>query len=596
MDTSVPEEANPEDPAIRQEADEERSAATLTAYNLDVRVFASQGSIAVRASLTVRNDGATPLKRLRLQLSSTLAWERVLTGGRPAAFNVQALRSDVDHTGRVTEAVITLPSVLAPRSTLIVDAMYSGAVPLNAMRLEQIGTPTDIALHSDWDQVSSEAVALRGFGDVLWYPASAPPVALGDGAKYFSETGRHKLAQIGASFKASITEEFAGEPPDLAVLNGRVEPVNVVTSPSGAYPGVVTVNSARSTLGFIEPSLFLLRRREIDGEDLQVYTSSTDGAGAQNYLAAAALADALVHQWLGGRPPFPLTVVDLPEPDDASFESGSTFFTSIASGSGLASASPPTGEPDNKKPDTRKLAQTLTHALSHASFQSLRPWLDEGVAHFLSNEWLVQTGGRQTALEAGELQRNALALAEPGTPGESKGESLVSAFDPIYYRTKAAYVLGMLRDIAGESALSTALRAYVSADDKRDDYFESLVEKASGKDLRWFFDSWVYRDQGLPDLSIVRIYPRQSSEAGQYLVTLDLANDGYAEVEVPVTVRSSETSVTERVRIAGRGQVTHRILLPGEPLEVELNDGSVPEVQATLHRHTILASTTPEAK
>ncbi len=53
--------------------------------------------------------------------------------------------------------------------------------------------------------------------------------------------------------------------------------------------------------------------------------------------------------------------------------------------------------------------------------------------------------------------------------------------------------------------------------------------------------------------------------------------------EVPVTVRSADTTVTQRVRIPGRGKVVQRILIQGKPTEVQLNDGTVPESQASIH-------------
>ena len=79
--------------------------------------------------------------------------------------------------------------------------------------------------------------------------------------------------------------------------------------------------------------------------------------------------------------------------------------------------------------------------------------------------WLEKQSGRQKALEILESGRAALALAEPSSPGESPGQPLAQAIAPVYYRTKAAYVFWMLRDLAGDPALSAALRAYDPAAD-----------------------------------------------------------------------------------------------------------------------------------
>jgi len=41
---------------------------------------------------------------------------------------------------------------LAPGQSIQLDVTYSGAIAQSAQRLLVIGTPDDIALHSDWDE------------------------------------------------------------------------------------------------------------------------------------------------------------------------------------------------------------------------------------------------------------------------------------------------------------------------------------------------------------------------------------------------------------------------------------------------------------
>ncbi len=98
----------------------------------------------------------------------------------------------------------------------------------------------------------------------------------------------------------------------------------------------------------------------------------------------------------------------------------------------------------------------------------------------------------------------------------------------------------------------------------------------------------------MPDLSIANVFPARAAGVGQYLVAVDVANDGYAETEVPVTVRSQDASATERVHLLPRSKTTHRFLLQGMPTEVSVNDGTVPEVQASIHQQTLtVAKNTP---
>jgi hypothetical protein len=105
--------------------------------------------------------------------------------------------------------------------------------------------------------------------------------------------------------------------------------------------------------------------------------------------------------------------------------------------------------------------------------------------------------------------------------------------------------------------------------------------------VRCFFNDWVYRDRGLPDLSIVSVAPSQlESHSGLpegWLVAVVVRNDGYAEAEVPVTVRSGTASQTMKMRIPGRSSASTRIVFAGTPNQVDVNDGSVPETQSSTH-------------
>src|SRR5439155_12373781 len=116
--------------------------------------------------------------------------------------------------------------------------------------------------------------------------------------------------------------------------------------------------------------------------------------------------------------------------------------------------------------------------------------------------------------------------------------------------------------------------------------FERVLEEASHKDLRWLFDDWVYRDRGLADLSIVSVNSRvltAKDGRGGSLVAVEVRNDGDAVAEVPVTVRSGTLTATERLRVMARSSASVRVLFEGDPVEVVVNDGSVPEVGVSTH-------------
>ncbi len=248
--------------------DAERQAVTFTGFDLDVRLRPAEQHIAVRALLTLRNDGTQPLAHIPLQISSSLNWERIrliAPAGQlqDIAFPVAILNSDSDHTGQLHEAAVPLAEPLAPGATVQLDVTYSGPIAANARRLLAIGTPGDLALHSDWDQIGPDFTGLRGFGNVVWYPVSSVPVILGDGARLFDQIGQHKLRLAGARFRLRLTVEFPpGRAPSVALINGHPTPL-AVTNPGDLnqeVSGVATAGNDGEILGFEAPSLFVAIR------------------------------------------------------------------------------------------------------------------------------------------------------------------------------------------------------------------------------------------------------------------------------------------------------------------------------------------------
>jgi hypothetical protein len=551
-------------------SDAERQAITFQSYDLDVHLQPRDHAMAVRARVQVRNVSGAPLARLALQISSSLQWTHVRVGDSSVAFSQQLVNSDIDHTGALREAVIPLAQPLAPQQTLAVDVTYEGTVALSAIRLEQIGTPADVAQASDWDRVSEEFVGLRGLGNVAWYPVASIPVALGDGAKFFTEAAAERQRQSQATVAMRVTEEFFGEAPNLAVLDGETLLLTPTSQPTATVPGIVTCEFPATRLGFASPSLFLLTRTARSGSGVQVFARTEDVDYAGAYMSAAALVAPLINRWLGTEPRGPLNIVDLPEHGDSPFEDGSVLFADVQS-----------SEP-------AKLADVVIHSLTHVYFHSPYAWLQEGVPSFMGSLWLEQNHGRDIAIQQLDNTRGALSLAEPAD------QTLVTAKDPVYYRTKATYVFWMLRDLAGDDALARALSAYQPGSDTAGNGFEEVLERASGRDLKWFFENWVNHDRGLPDLSIAGVYPNKASVPGSYIVAVDVANSGTAEAQVPVSVSSASTTVVERLRIPAKSRVSHRFLLQGELSQVAVNDGTVPEVEASVHRQSFSAAAASE--
>src|SRR3954467_7088934 len=139
-----------------------RNAFTFTKYDLEFRVNPEEQAVAARGKVTLRNDTDQPQKLVVLQISSSLEWRMIQAGGEDVEYISQPFTSDIDHTGKLTEAVVTLPAPIPPKQAVILEVGYSGTIPKEATRLTRIGVPDARAVASDWDRVSEKFTAVRG--------------------------------------------------------------------------------------------------------------------------------------------------------------------------------------------------------------------------------------------------------------------------------------------------------------------------------------------------------------------------------------------------------------------------------------------------
>ena len=152
----------------------DREAFTFTRYDLEVRVTPARQWLEAKGRITLRNDSAEPQRVATLQISSSLDWTSMGAGGQPVQFLTQSYTSDVDHTGSLSEALVTLPQPVAPGQTVELEIGYAGIIPADSTRLRRIGAPAALAARNDWDQIGESFTAVRGLGYVAWYPVALP--------------------------------------------------------------------------------------------------------------------------------------------------------------------------------------------------------------------------------------------------------------------------------------------------------------------------------------------------------------------------------------------------------------------------------------
>lgn len=637
--------------------DADRSAPQIVSEDLELHLNQHTGAVTARARMELRNGGATPLSRIPLQISSALQWQSaqvVSAAGAPVplAMEQHRLLTDADHTGAATEASFALPKPLAPGETVSLDLFYGGVLGQSAERLLRLGAPSGRAAQSDWDTVGEAFTGLRGYGNVLWFPVASAPLLLADGAAFVHAVEEELRRTEDARISLRLTlETVAGSAPDAAFFHGERQPLVAIggdeSGPAdGERSALYTSQWGSSRLGAHPLSLFVAESapQQTAAGLLDAVTGHADTVAA--YSAAAARVQPLLAEWLGPRPASPLHVLDLPFAGAQPFADGSLLVLPM------------------RAAEPQVLAASLLYPMASAWLPAAAPaWLREGVPEFLRLLYVERTEGREAALV--DLNASGDLLARQESFATSSTPPLAHCVDAACARTKAAFVLGMLRSIAGEDALKQALTAWrttvsdtpqrqtaavknanvaigmgdagiesgAAGDAASTARFEQRLTQSSGKDLRWFFQDWIDRDAGLPELQIVSVAPRrvergtvnntvpterrptagpigpepvpqpgdpaqqeQASQAsrnrvgsaeGSWLVAVAVQNNGGAAAEVPVTVRSGGLQNVLPLRIPAHSRATIRVPFEAMPEEVWVNDGTTPEMRSVTHHRTI---------
>ena len=510
----------------------------------------------MRGKVTLRNDTATPQSVAVLQVSSSLNWRAIKIDGKQVQFLTQPFASDIDHTGGLSEVLVRLPQAVSPHGTVTLDIAYEGVIELDGTRLTRIGAPEGTAASADWDRISPEFTAVRGAGNVAWYPVATDVANLSEGDSLFEVLARWRDREAGASMRI----DFQGS----TFLDATPQPVLVCSGKAGNGSREGAASAPVPACAFDDlsdaASFALAHYGLVNRPSVTVFNLPTHAVAAEAYADAADRVAPLIRDWFGATRE-KVQVIDLPDPEDAPFESGALLFTPLSSS------------------DSTRIDLAMAHQFAHASFHSSRPWIDEGLAHFAQALYLEQEKGRRAALDYMSVHQGALLkkeLTADAKPEDAVNHSLVNTISEELYRSKAMDVWWMLRDLIGESALKKALADYRPEQDKEPSYMQKLIAAQTQRDLAWFFDDWVYRDRGLPEFKVESAFSRKTPN-NAYILAVTVDNLGSAGAEVPVIIRFLGGEVRKRLEVRAKDKATIRVETPAAAQEIVVNDGSVPE-------------------
>jgi aminopeptidase N len=178
----------------------------------------------------------------------------------------------------------------------------------------------------------------------------------------------------------------------------------------------------------------------------------------------------------------------------------------------------------------RKSEDLLAHEIAHQWFGDMASeksfahlWLSEGFATYMTDFYFEKKYGKEVADERLQKERQQVIQFMNATNHSvvDSTSDLMSLLNANSYQ-KGAWVLHMLRNEVGDSVFQKIIQAYYqqykgSNAETRD--FEAVAEKVSGRNLKWFFDQWLY-SPGIPDIKV-----QWKTEQNNLIVTVEQANN-----------------------------------------------------------------------
>lgn len=246
----------------------------------------------------------------------------------------------------------------------------------------------------------------------------------------------------------------------------------------------------------------------------------------------------------------------------------------------------------------------VSHELAHSWFGNnvtcknwAELWLNEGFATFMEAAYREKINGRGDYLR--KIRSDAAAFLVDDTYNRRRhalynvrAGDVNSLFDnaSTTYQ-KGGAVLHTLREQVGDPNFWKAVNIYlnrhrfgsVETTDLR-----KAMEEASGQQLGWFFDQWVY-GAGSPKITVRPTYNARTGTLSLAISQTQL-NDTITpyvfRLPLDIVVKTANGNQTEKLEITQRIQ-TFKFKVPGKPAEIEIDPGEkIPLKQVTIRSIT----------
>jgi len=218
--------------------------------------------------------------------------------------------------------------------------------------------------------------------------------------------------------------------------------------------------------------------------------------------------------------------------------------------------------------------QWFGNAVTEADWDDV--WLSEGFATYFTLLYIEHAYGRDEFVRGLQSSRSTVMSFAAKNPAYTIIHQNLSRMEDVtssHTYQKGSWTLHMLRGVIGSEAFQRGIRAYyarhfngnaTTAD------FRRAMEEASGQELGWFFEQWLYK----PGTLKVAGSWSYDAAAREVRMTLDqVQTDGQLftmPIEIGVYSKGQPTPVMERVRVTAKSN-TFTINAPTAPDSVRLD-------------------------
>ena len=253
-----------------------------------------------------------------------------------------------------------------------------------------------------------------------------------------------------------------------------------------------------------------------------------------------------------------------------------------------------------------------SHELAHQWFGDLtttatwaHAWLNEGLTTYMESVHEELSRGREAAQwnwinEQEQAMGADLNQERPLVFGERPGTDPIQIFFSGHIYPKGAQVAHQLRRLVGDSLFWAGMRRFLTDNAYRPvetaDYAVAM-ERATGRDLDWFFDQWAY-GIGYPRVKVAREWRPATRTLRLTVEQTQTIDATHPRFRFPATVRvTTRDAVVRRDIMVDAARQSFDIVLPAAPVGFRFDEGGwllgtvstdqTPAELATLARHDL---------